>query len=213
MIETLLKKVPVGIIVFLMFAVTGIGAAEMLHDKGKVQNFDRSNDGSKSELNSQSSKSTTVNRVSDDSSSGEVTQSSKSSGDTKGSEIKQSSKSSDRRGDDDSDDDEDEDEWDDDSYRGKTTVQKSTTPAPVVNTTATFTMAQVSTHNTSASCYSVVSGSVYDLTTWINQHPGGSSAIKSMCGVDGTSAYNQQHAGSSRPKNELAGFKIGILAQ
>ena len=76
---------------------------------------------------------------------------------------------------------------------------------------ASFTMAQIATHNSAASCYSAINGSVYDLTSFISQHPGGQSAIKSLCGVDGTAAYNGQHGGAGRPASELASLKIGVV--
>lgn len=77
----------------------------------------------------------------------------------------------------------------------------------------TFTAAQVAAHASVSSCYSSVNGSVYDLTAWISQHPGGSAAIKSMCGADGSAAFNGQHGGQGRPESELAGFKIGALVR
>ena len=83
-------------------------------------------------------------------------------------------------------------------------------PAPAAGT---YTMAQVASHNSSASCYTAVSGSVYDLTPFIDQHPGGAQAILSLCGQDGTAAFMGQHGGQRRPVSELASFKIGMLAQ
>lgn len=75
-----------------------------------------------------------------------------------------------------------------------------------------YTMAEVSKHNSVSSCWSVVSGSVYDLTPWIFQHPGGPDAILFLCGIDGTSAFNDQHGGQRRPERELEGFLIGKLS-
>lgn len=84
------------------------------------------------------------------------------------------------------------------------------TPAPAPKPQG-YTMAQVQAANSASKCWSVVSGNVYDLTSWIGQHPGGASAIKAMCGVDATSAFQGQHGGQARPVSELAGFKIGVL--
>lgn len=89
-----------------------------------------------------------------------------------------------------------------------TAASTSTAAAP-----NTFTMAVVATHDTSSSCWTAINGSVYDVTSWISQHPGGSEAIISLCGIDGSSAFNDQHGGQRRPANELAGFKIGTLAK
>ncbi|MBK8732116.1 MAG: hypothetical protein IPL93_04410 [Actinomycetales bacterium] len=37
-----------------------------------------------------------------------------------------------------------------------------------------YTLAQVQQHATASSCWTVVSSGVYDVTSWIAQHPGGS---------------------------------------
>lgn len=73
--------------------------------------------------------------------------------------------------------------------------------------------AEVATHNSGASCWTSISGSVYDLTAWITRHPGGRGAILRLCGVDGTAAFQAQHGGQGRPERELATFKIGTLAR
>lgn len=93
------------------------------------------------------------------------------------------------------------------SAPAKTPAQTPTQPATV----GTYTMAQVAAHNNTASCYTAIGGSVYDLTGFINQHPGGAGAILSLCGKDGTAAFSAQHGGNPRPANELASLKIGTL--
>jgi cytochrome b involved in lipid metabolism len=124
------------------------------------------------------------------------------------------------------DDDEYEDEWeeeDEDEDRSvvsapKTSVSSGTTqtssgttqPTPTTPVSS-FTMAQVATHNSATSCYSVVEGGVYDLTSFVSKHPGGQSAIKSLCGVDGTAAFSNQHGGQGKPSSVLAQYKIGIV--
>jgi len=97
---------------------------------------------------------------------------------------------------------------------------ETTNPAAATSTSsgsanATFTLADVAQHSGSASCYSAINGNVYDLTNWINQHPGGAERILSICGKDGSSAFNAQHGNPSdtRPKEILATFKIGTLAE
>ncbi len=81
------------------------------------------------------------------------------------------------------------------------------------STDKTYTLAQVSQHKDGSSCWTTINGGVYDVTTWINQHPGGSEAILSLCGKDGSAAFNGQHGGQARPAAELASFKIGVLAK
>lgn len=77
----------------------------------------------------------------------------------------------------------------------------------------TYTMAVVATHDSSASCWAAINGSVYDVTTWIGQHPGGQDAILSLCGKDGTAAFTGQHGGQARQEKELVKYKIGVLAK
>lgn len=84
-------------------------------------------------------------------------------------------------------------------------------PTPTVLGAPSYTMAQVAAANSASKCWSVVNGEVYDLTSWIKMHPGGAGAILSLCGIDGTQAYNAMHGGKSRPANELSSLKIGIL--
>lgn len=87
------------------------------------------------------------------------------------------------------------------------------TPTPAPTGPKSYTMAEVAKHKTQSDCWSAIDGSVYNLTTWIAEHPGGSDAIVSICGIDGSSAFNDQHSGERRPASDLAGFKIGVLAQ
>ena len=93
-------------------------------------------------------------------------------------------------------------------------LSSSQTPAPTSSKRATgaqYSMADVAKHSKPSSCWSAINGEVYNLTKWINQHPGGPGVIEMICGKDGTAAFNGQHSGQRRPANELAGFKIGSL--
>ena len=90
------------------------------------------------------------------------------------------------------------------------TPTASKTQIPAASATG-YTLAQVKANNTAASCWSIVDDNVYNLTTWINSHPGGSNAILSLCGVDGTSAFKSQHAGRAMPVAQLDSLKIGPL--
>jgi cytochrome b involved in lipid metabolism len=74
-------------------------------------------------------------------------------------------------------------------------------------------MAQVATHNTASNCWATINGNVYNLTSWISQHPGGEAPILGLCGKDGTSAFESQHGNNGRANAELATLKIGTLAQ
>ena len=86
------------------------------------------------------------------------------------------------------------------------------TPSPTPTVTkAGYTMADVKSANTSAKCWSVIDGYVYDLTKWIPVHRGGPQAITFLCGKDGTSAFKAQHEGSSGPVSVLQNYLLGPL--
>ncbi|MEK9179046.1 MAG: cytochrome b5-like heme/steroid binding domain-containing protein, partial [Patescibacteria group bacterium] len=55
-----------------------------------------------------------------------------------------------------------------------------------------YTLANVSGHVDAESCWTIVNGSIYDLTAWVSQHPGGEEKILSICGKDGSAAFNGQ---------------------
>lgn len=88
--------------------------------------------------------------------------------------------------------------------------------APVDTGTAKvrgITSAEVAKHASRSSCWSIVGESVYDLTGWISNHPGGEEAILGICGVDGTENFNKAHEGKPEQAATLANFKIGALAK
>lgn len=74
-----------------------------------------------------------------------------------------------------------------------------------------YSLADVAAHKDGTSCWTAINGEVYDLTSWIAQHPGGEGAILSICGKDGSDAFNNQHGGQGKPEAALATFKIGGL--
>lgn len=86
-----------------------------------------------------------------------------------------------------------------------------TTATTTANDLNSYLMIEVASHNSVASCWTTINGGVYDLTAWIDRHPGGKEAILGLCGKDGSAAFDGQHGGQKRPAKELAGFQIGSL--
>jgi hypothetical protein len=93
------------------------------------------------------------------------------------------------------------------------TPTPSPTPTAEVTTQAGYTMDKVRENNSASSCWSIISGNVYDLTKWISSHPGGRSAITGICGRDGTSSFNGRHRGDGGPASILTGYLLGPLAK
>lgn len=92
-----------------------------------------------------------------------------------------------------------------------TTVNSST--GEITSGSKSYTLSDISTHNGESSCYSVINDAVYDLTMWVNLHPGGASKILSICGIDGTKKFMNKHKGGEKFMSILDRFKIGTLAQ
>jgi cytochrome b involved in lipid metabolism len=76
---------------------------------------------------------------------------------------------------------------------------------------AAYSLAEVSAYAVPENCWSVVSGNVYDLTSWVARHPGGENPIKRMCGIDATSSFERKHSNSQNAKAALVLLKIGAL--
>jgi cytochrome b involved in lipid metabolism len=73
-----------------------------------------------------------------------------------------------------------------------------------------LTLQEVALHATTDDCWASIHGNVYDLTDWVNDHPGGSIYIQSICGKDGTDLYSAQHP-TLWLKVYVADYRIGPL--
>ena len=69
--------------------------------------------------------------------------------------------------------------------------------------------AQVSSHNSTHDCWIVINGKVYDVTKYLDDHPGGSEIIMNLAGGDATREFNEIGHSKSAIKT-LDQFEIGI---
>ena len=77
-------------------------------------------------------------------------------------------------------------------------------------TQAAYTASDVSAHNTQSDCWMIINGNVYNLTTFVNTHSGGSAVIIGQCGKDGTATFNSGPHRSST-LNAISSLKLGPL--
>ncbi|RVE46597.1 hypothetical protein evm_008730 [Chilo suppressalis] len=71
---------------------------------------------------------------------------------------------------------------------------------------------EVNKHKTKKSCWMVIHNQVYDVTKFLEEHPGGEDALLEYAGKDGTQAF--EDVGHSEDARELLKkFKIGLLPQ
>jgi cytochrome b involved in lipid metabolism len=90
----------------------------------------------------------------------------------------------------------------------------ATTNTSATTSTITLTAAEVASHNSAQSCWFIISGKVYDVTTYPSLHPGGAARILAYCGQDATQAFatkGGQGTHSQNAANELATMYIGDL--
>lgn len=89
--------------------------------------------------------------------------------------------------------------------------------------TNSWTADEVARHSSKSDCWTIISGDVYDLTTFINRHPGGDEILRA-CGTDATTLFNSrqtsdgQDVGSGTPhssvaKEQLDQLKIGTITE
>jgi len=90
-------------------------------------------------------------------------------------------------------------------------------PAPLSATTsetndgktATYSVSEVAKHSAPGDCWLIVRGNVYDVTTYINHHPGGRRRITDVCGREVSSLFASIH--SNRAWNLLGDYLIGAV--
>jgi cytochrome b involved in lipid metabolism len=84
-----------------------------------------------------------------------------------------------------------------------------------------FTIEEVAQKNTKDECWTIIAGSVYDLTSYIPRHPGGDEILLA-CGADGSSLFNERKTNSgeivgsgtphsSSSANQLQSLFIGTI--
>ena len=80
----------------------------------------------------------------------------------------------------------------------------------------TLDMQEISKHNSASDCWLLINSKVYDVTSFLSIHPGGSDSIIRHCGQESTQAFNTKDVGrphSASATSMLSGYYIGNLNQ
>lgn len=72
-----------------------------------------------------------------------------------------------------------------------------------------YTAEQVARHNTADDCWLIIRNNVYDVSSFIGQHPGGKAVITERCGQEMTSIFTAIH--SNQAWDLLNSYLIGTL--
>ncbi|CAN6675798.1 unnamed protein product [Malus baccata var. baccata] len=74
--------------------------------------------------------------------------------------------------------------------------------------TKLYTMQEASQHNTKDNCWVVIDGKVYDVSTYLDDHPGGDDVLLAATGRDATEDFEE--AGHSKTaREEMKALCIG----
>ncbi|XP_078433282.1 cytochrome b5-like [Wolffia australiana] len=73
-----------------------------------------------------------------------------------------------------------------------------------------YTLAEVSKHNSREDCWIVISGKVYDVTKFLDDHPGGDDVLLSSTGKDATDDF-EDVGHSSSAKSMLDEYFVGHI--
>ncbi|XP_017698591.2 cytochrome B5-like protein [Phoenix dactylifera] len=89
---------------------------------------------------------------------------------------------------------------------GKT---KGTRPSVTSKTLKTYTKEEVCLHNKRDDCWIIIKGKVYDVTPYVEEHPGGDAMLNNAGGDSTEGFYGPQHA--TRVFDMVDEFCIGDL--
>ena len=73
-----------------------------------------------------------------------------------------------------------------------------------------YTIQEVALHNAPPSIWSIYKGAVYDITMYVNCHPGGTKMLEKVYGKDMTGLFNRFH-GYMNIDNVIGPLKIGYI--
>lgn len=72
-----------------------------------------------------------------------------------------------------------------------------------------LTYQEVENHNSKSDCWVIIHGKVYDVTDFLNQHPGGPAIIIKYAGKDATKAFDPIHPGDTLTKYLPQKYHLG----
>eukprot|EP00611_Tribonema_gayanum_P013836 TRINITY_DN25059_c0_g1_i1.p1 TRINITY_DN25059_c0_g1~~TRINITY_DN25059_c0_g1_i1.p1 ORF type:complete len:507 (-),score=108.53 TRINITY_DN25059_c0_g1_i1:413-1861(-) len=90
--------------------------------------------------------------------------------------------------------------------------QGSATTVPDDASERVYTWQEVAKHNTAQSAWVIVGSKVYDLTSWVDNHPGGREVLLLMAGRDATAAFESYHPFTDKPRKILGKFEVGAVS-
>jgi cytochrome b involved in lipid metabolism len=73
-------------------------------------------------------------------------------------------------------------------------IQKSSAKSGTTPVSKVFTVSEVAKHSTKNDCYLIINKKVYNVSSFIDSHPGGAQRIISNCGTEVTGIFAAIHS-------------------
>ena len=84
------------------------------------------------------------------------------------------------------------------------TATAQTPGQPTVTGSTTISAQEVAMHNSPDDCWIIVSNKVYDVSSYVKLHPGGSATITPYCGEEATRAFETKDLGRGEDHSGFA---------
>lgn len=95
------------------------------------------------------------------------------------------------------------------------TKTKTTSKTTTTNTSrieqSVYSVNEVAKHNSVSDCWLIINNKVYNVTSYLDSHPGGIQVITQYCGADATAAYTGMLKHGTRANSDLATLIIGNI--
>jgi len=88
-------------------------------------------------------------------------------------------------------------------------IDTTQTPPKTTVSAESLTSTEIAKHSSKEDCYLIIDAKVYDVSTYIGKHPGGSKSITSRCGEEVTGIFASIH--SNFAWDLLNDYYIGAL--
>jgi len=91
----------------------------------------------------------------------------------------------------------------------KTKLTESKSAAINDNVSNFFTFSEIKIHNNKDDCWIVINNNVYNVTSYLSLHPGGSTTIIPFCGNNASDAFFSERKHGARALSDLDSLLIG----